>query len=74
MVKLVHMEAEGAHQSVRRARQNAMDGAKKAFKGASEDDRKRAEKEVGAAPRVGAVRRPRGFRRRPVRPCGRRAP
>jgi hypothetical protein len=46
MVKLVHMETEGAHQSIRRARQRGMDAVKKAFKGASEDDRKRAEKEV----------------------------
>lgn len=44
MVKLVHMEAEGAHQSIRRARQRGMDAVKKAFKAA--DDRKRAEKEV----------------------------
>jgi ribosome recycling factor len=48
MVKLVHMEVEGAHQSIRRARQKGMDAIKKAFKGASEDDRKRAEKEVRA--------------------------
>ncbi len=48
MVKLVHMEVEGAHQSIRRARQRGMDAAKKAFKGGSEDERKRAEKEGGA--------------------------
>jgi hypothetical protein len=52
MVKLVHMETEGAHQSIRRARQRGMDAVKKAFKGASEDDRKRAEKEVMAALRA----------------------
>ncbi|KIY97239.1 hypothetical protein MNEG_10727 [Monoraphidium neglectum] len=46
MVKLVSMEQEAAHQSIRHARQRGMDAAKKAFKGASEDDRKRAEKEV----------------------------
>lgn len=54
MVKLVHMEVEGAHQSIRRARQKGMDAAKKAFKGASEDDRKRAEKEVRVAAQGGA--------------------
>lgn len=48
MVKLVHMEAEGAHQSIRRARQKGMDAVKKAFKGASQDEKKRQEKEVGA--------------------------
>lgn len=42
----MHMEVEGAHQSIRRARQKGMDAIKKAFKGASEDDRKFAEKEV----------------------------
>eukprot|EP00879_Flechtneria_rotunda_P009228 GHRR01009661.1.p1 GENE.GHRR01009661.1~~GHRR01009661.1.p1 ORF type:complete len:268 (+),score=94.17 GHRR01009661.1:84-887(+) len=46
MVKLVNMEAEGAHQSIRRARQKGMDAIKKAFKAASTDHRKRAEKEV----------------------------
>eukprot|EP00879_Flechtneria_rotunda_P033712 GHRR01037416.1.p1 GENE.GHRR01037416.1~~GHRR01037416.1.p1 ORF type:complete len:128 (-),score=30.65 GHRR01037416.1:140-523(-) len=46
MVKLVNMEAEGAHQSIRRARQKGIDAIKKAFKAASTDHRKRAEKEV----------------------------
>ncbi|GBF92971.1 hypothetical protein Rsub_05807 [Raphidocelis subcapitata] len=46
MVKLVHMEVEGAHQSIRRARQKGMDAIKKSFKGGAEDERKRAEKEV----------------------------
>lgn len=46
MVKIVHIEVEGAHQSIRRARQKGMDAIKKAFKGASEDERKRAEKEM----------------------------
>lgn len=46
MVKLVHMEAEGAHQSIRRARQKGMDAVKKAFKSASQDEKKRQEKEV----------------------------
>lgn len=46
MVKLVHMESEGAHQSVRRARQKAMDAVKKEFKDGSKDERKRMEKEV----------------------------
>lgn len=46
MIKLVHMEAEGAHQSIRRARQKGMDAVKKAYKSASEDDKKRQEKEV----------------------------
>jgi hypothetical protein len=49
MVKLVHMEAEGAHQSIRRARQKAMDAIKKAFKSASQDEKKRQEKEVRGA-------------------------
>lgn len=48
MIKLVHMEAEGAHQSIRRARQKGMDAVKKAFKLASQDEKKRQEKEVGA--------------------------
>jgi ribosome recycling factor len=46
MVKLVNMEAEGAHQSIRRARQKGMEAVKKIFKNGSADDRKRAEKEV----------------------------
>jgi ribosome recycling factor len=46
MVKLVHMEAEGAHQGIRRARQKGMDAVKKAFKSASQDEKKRQEKEV----------------------------
>jgi ribosome recycling factor len=46
MVKLVHMEVEGAHQSIRRARQKGMDAVKKAFKSASQDEKKRQEKEV----------------------------
>eukprot|EP00775_Hariotina_reticulata_P011841 gene11841-11985_t len=46
MVKLVNMEAEGAHQSIRRARQKGMDAVKKIFKNGSADDRKRAEKEI----------------------------
>lgn len=46
MVKLVSSEAEGAHQSIRRVRQKAMDAIKKAFKHASADERKRTEKEV----------------------------
>lgn len=46
MIKLVHMEAEGAHQSIRRARQKGMDAVKKAYKSASEDEKKRQEKEV----------------------------
>lgn len=47
LIKLVHMEAEGAHQSIRRARQKGMDAVKKAFKSASQDEKKRQEKEVG---------------------------
>lgn len=47
MVKLVHMEAEQAHQSIRRARQKAMDAIKKAYRTASADEKKRTEKEVG---------------------------
>ena len=58
MVKLVHMEVEGAHQSIRRARQKGRDAVKKAFKGASEDDRKRAEKEVGGKDPLSACPRP----------------
>lgn len=46
MIKLVHMEAEGANQSIRRARQKGMDAIKKAFKSASQDEKKRQEKEV----------------------------
>jgi ribosome recycling factor len=46
MIKLVHMEAEGANQSIRRARQKGMDAIKKAFKAASQDEKKRQEKEV----------------------------
>jgi ribosome recycling factor len=46
MIKLVSVEAEGAHQSIRRARQKGMDAIKKAFKSASADDKKRTEKEV----------------------------
>jgi len=46
MIKLVHMEVEGAHQSIRRARQKGMDAIKRAFTGASADDRRRAEKEL----------------------------
>jgi ribosome recycling factor len=46
MIKLVSVEAEGAHQSIRRARQKGMDAIKKAFKAASADDKKRTEKEV----------------------------
>jgi hypothetical protein len=46
MIKLVAVEAEGAHQSIRRARQKGMDAIKKAFKNASADDKKRTEKEV----------------------------
>jgi len=49
MVKLVNMEAEGAHQSIRRARQKGMEAVKKIFKNGSADDRKRAEKEVTSA-------------------------
>lgn len=47
LIKLVHLEAEGAHQSIRRARTKGMDTIKKAFKGASQDEKKRQEKEVG---------------------------
>jgi coenzyme F420-reducing hydrogenase beta subunit len=47
MIKLVSVEAEGAHQSIRRARQKGMEAIKKAFKAASADDKKRTEKEVG---------------------------
>lgn len=46
MIKLVAVEAEGAHQSIRRARQKGMDAIKKAFNAASADDKKRTEKEV----------------------------
>ncbi|WIA13115.1 hypothetical protein OEZ85_006713 [Tetradesmus obliquus] len=45
MIKLVAVEAEGAHQSIRRARQKGMDAIKKAFNAASADDKKRTEKE-----------------------------
>ncbi|KAF6260617.1 ribosome recycling factor domain-containing protein [Scenedesmus sp. NREL 46B-D3] len=45
MIKLVAAEAEGAQQSIRRARQKGMEAIKKAFKGASADDKKRTEKE-----------------------------
>jgi ribosome recycling factor len=54
MVKLVHLEAEGAHQSIRRARQKGMDAVKKAFKAA--DEKKRAEKEVRVYVVCGGVR------------------
>lgn len=46
MVKLVNMEAEHAKQSIRNARQKAMDAIKTAFKSGSADDKKRTEKEV----------------------------
>lgn len=49
LIKLVHLEAEGAHQSIRRARTKGMDTIKKVFKNASQDEKKRQEKEVGVA-------------------------
>lgn len=55
MVKLVHMEAEGAHQSIRRARQKGMDAVKKAFKAASQDEKKRQEKEVSRGRQPGSA-------------------
>ncbi|KAF8067375.1 frr [Scenedesmus sp. PABB004] len=46
LVKLVRVEAEGAHVSVRHARQKGMEAIRRAFKAASADDKKRAEKEL----------------------------
>lgn len=46
MIKLVHAEAEGAHLSIRRARQKGMDAIKKAYKSGSQDEKRREEKEV----------------------------
>jgi ribosome recycling factor len=46
MIKMVHLQSEGAHLSIRRARQKGMDAVKAAFKGGSEDARKVMEKEV----------------------------
>jgi hypothetical protein len=60
LIKLVHLEAEGAHQSIRRARSKGMDTLKKAFKGASQDEKKRQEKEVGVV--LGCARGPKAGR------------
>ena len=63
MIKMVHQQAEGAHLSIRRARQKGIDAVKKAFKGGSEDERKLLEKEVRwghtwAATVIGKIRLP----------------
>lgn len=49
MVKLVAVEVEGAHVSIRRARGKGMDAVKRAYESGSSDEKKRVEKEVGAA-------------------------